>query len=415
MSDATINANNQTPAGSAFAYDARTSNGERITGTIDAGSAEAAGGLLRSLGLEVLNLAPAFATGSKRLRPLRTDEFVAFNQQLAQLTEAGLPVEHGLRLIAKDVRSGRLAQTINAVAGELEGGASLPQAFEKHRRQFPSLYSRLIDAGVRANNLPAMLLNLGRHAQLVQRMRAMLWEALSYPVIVILCLLGLLAFLGILVLPRFEAIFKDFGTQLPGITVMAMEGARLMPVFLVALLVLLVAAMITIGVLKSTGASARAYDLLVLPMPLIGPVMTKNLVARWCDAMATALGAGLDLPAAIDVAGEAVGSPAVARDGRRLVEKIEAGQSPEGAETRILPPAVGAMLSMGAQGKDLPTALVTLGQMYQEQSELRLATLPAVLTPLLFLLIGAVIAFVVVALFAPIISLIQSVSGPMKK
>src|SRR4051812_46690888 len=113
-----------------FAYRAEAPGGENVSGTIDAATSDAADTLLRSLGLKVLEVSPA--KRPVKLRALRGDEFIAFNQQLARLTQAGLPVEQGLRLIARDVRSGRLARTINVLAQELEAGAPLPEAFEKH-------------------------------------------------------------------------------------------------------------------------------------------------------------------------------------------------------------------------------------------------------------------------------------------
>jgi type II secretory pathway component PulF len=144
--------------------------------------------------------------------------------------------------------------------------------------------------------------------------------------------------------------------------------------------------------------------------------MRRNLIARWCDAMSVAVGSGLDLPAAIDLAGEAVGSPKLRGDGRKLIALVEAGRPLEEAgDLAILPPTAAAILAMASSGRDLPRALETLGQMYQQQAELRLSTIPAVLTPLLLLGIGIVIGIVIMAMFAPMFSLIQSVSGPVGK
>ena len=102
-------------------------------------------------------------------RALGGDDFVAFNQQLAQLAKAGLPLERGLRLIAADLGRGRLARAITEVADELERGTPLAEAFDRHRGRFPSLYGRLVDAGVRSGNLSEVLLNLGRHLDMGQR------------------------------------------------------------------------------------------------------------------------------------------------------------------------------------------------------------------------------------------------------
>src|ERR1051325_9445380 len=147
MTDAAI------PAGT-FSFTAQTPDAQAISGTIDASSIEKAGARLSALQLRVLNMEPA--TRPVRTRPLRTEDFLAFNQQLAHLTQAGLPVEQGLKLMAQDLHSGRLAETIRQVAGELEKGVPLGEAFDRHRGRFPSLYGRLIDAGVRAHDQTAV-------------------------------------------------------------------------------------------------------------------------------------------------------------------------------------------------------------------------------------------------------------------
>src|SRR2546429_172030 len=147
-------------ATTSFAYQASTADGRTIKGTIEAPDMAAARMQLVSLNLNVLSIAAV--TSARAGRRLSGEDFIAFNQQLAQLPRAGLPVERGLRLIADDLRKGRLADATRQIAADLESGEALPAAFEKRRAQFPPLYGRLIDAGIKANNLPAMLFNLGR-------------------------------------------------------------------------------------------------------------------------------------------------------------------------------------------------------------------------------------------------------------
>src|SRR5213594_3429432 len=135
-----------------FSYKAQTvDGGEALTGTIDAASADQARMRLETLRLRVIELGPAAGT-SPAVRPLRGEDFITFNQQLAHLTAAGLPLEHGLRLIAQDMRRGKVTDTIRQIASDLEKGEPLGRAFEKHASQFPVAYGRLIEAGVQTNN-----------------------------------------------------------------------------------------------------------------------------------------------------------------------------------------------------------------------------------------------------------------------
>ena len=126
----------------------------------------------------------------------------------------------------------------------------------------------------------------------------------------------------------------------------------------------------------------------MLPLPLIGPVLRRNLIARWCDAVRLGVEAGLDLPRAIELAGEAVASPRLKRDGDELIGALSSGKTPDAVigSTRLLPATVPAAMTLAAQNSDLPRTLATLSEMYQQQAETRLNLIPGLLTPLLILL-----------------------------
>src|SRR5688572_17181769 len=392
-----------------FAYEAQTADGEPITGTIDAPDVEHATRQLHALRLRVVRIEPV---RRPRSAPLRGEDFLAFNQQLSQLTSAGLPVEQGLRLIAQDMRSGRLAATIEQVAAELERGTPLGEAFDKHRTKFPPLYSRLIEAGVRAHNLPGVLLNLGRHLELVTRLRATLWRSTVYPATVLIGLALVLLFLSTSLIPQFREIFEDFGVRLPVITQVLLSSAYWLPPLLVALIAVIVVPFVLWPLLRAVGWSQPVTEHVLLHLPLVGTVLRRNLVARWCDALRIGVSAGVDLPGAIRLAGDAVGSSKLRDDGEKLIGALEAGVPLErGRPTTLLPATVVASLELAQSHHDLPTTLATLAQMYQQQAETRLNMIPSILTPLLLILTALAIGFVVLGLFAPFLSLLQSITG----
>lgn len=398
------------PSSGQFAYQAQTTTAEALTGTITAPDAQAAARTLEGLGLRVLEVTPA-QPPARRGRPVRGEDFLAFNQQLAQMTAAGLPVEYGLRLIARDMRSGRLAATIDDVAADLEAGQPLGEAFDRHADKFPPLYGRLVQAGVRANNLPAMLLNLGRHLEMVQRLRALLWRAFSYPLMVVIGLLVVMAFLGLFVLPQFASIFKEFKIQLPLITDILLTVARAAaPIAAVTAVAVIVLALLW-RTIQSTPAGRRIVDVVGLRIPLVGGVLRWNMVARWCDALRLAVESGVDLPGGIALANDAVGSPALARDANNVWKMLESGEAVRGAMTmplRVLPPTVPAAIGLASERYDLATTLGNLADMYQRQAELRMGSIPTVLAPVLLVTVAVMIGTVVVGVLAPLIVLIRS-------
>lgn len=390
-----------------FAYRGRGPSGQSVSGTIDAGDHAAATALLESLGVDVVELARV--DRPRRGKPLSGGEFAAFNQQLAHLTRAGLPIESGLRLIAQESR-GRLAQSIHRVADEVERGRPLGEAFKAHRGEFPPLYGELIDAGVAGNNLPAMLFNLSRHHELVGRLRNAVWQALAYPLVVLLALLLVMLVLSVWVIPQFQEIYQDFDTELPGLTLLLLRAADAAPVVLVALIVVVVAAPVGWRLLQASGHDAMVSDALGTPLPLIGPVLKRSLVARWCDAVRVGVEAGLDLPRSMRLAAQAIGSPGLARDTQRMAATLERGERiGEAGGLYVLPASVPAAMDLSTNQTQLADTLDTLTQMYRQQAEARMGFVTALMTPLLIGLLGVVIGFTVLALFLPLMRITTSI------
>ncbi len=406
------------PKPSTFAYKAVTSDGQSISGSIDARDQSEALQRLQSLQLGQIQFEPA--ASPPRPKALRGEDFLAFNQQLAQLTGAGLPVEQGLRMIAVEMRRGSMRRTLDLVAAELESGKTLPEAVAAYRDKFPPLYAQLIDAGIRAGNLSGILLNLGRHLTLVRKLQAALWQALSYPAIVLVAFFGVLYFILVALVPKWEPMLLGFANVRFWVRTNGAYSSRdlVIPWFTRALFevsnvvsawpllwVLAVAAILALAAwafLRMTNRNEAFSERLLLPMPLIGRGLRRNLISRWCHAVALAVEAGLDLPAAISLADDATASPRLSADGDAMIAAVNSGQPLSLAPVRkILPATVVAAMEMSAARGDLPLTLRAMAQMYQQQAELRLDSIQAVLTPILLVLIGLAVGGLMVALFAP--------------
>jgi len=401
-----------------FRYEAQTATGQVVRGTIEAASAVETRDRLAALGLRVLAVETApdeaalpSSTAPRRRAPLGPDDFFVFNQQLAHLTAAGLPVERGLRLIAVDMKSGRLASAANAVAEELERGVPLKDAFEHHASRFPALYSQLIEAGVQAANLPSMLFNLGRHLELMTRLRRALWRAFAYPIAVLIALSAVLLFISVVILPTFRDIYKDFHTTLPALTEFTLWFGSVYPVILAVVGLFVVTALFAAKVLEATGRGSLLADQIGLRLPVVGRVLHANLIARWCDALRLGIEAGLDLPRAINLASDATGSNRLANEAGQLTAMIGAGQPLGNFRGHLLPATVPAAFELAARSGDLPATLATLGRMYEEQAEQRLRILPSLITPVLMVFIAVALGLTVAAMFLPLVKLITSVSG----
>lgn len=405
-----------------FAYEAQTPDGQRFKGTLEAASPEEVQARLSALQLHVLSVVPVERAAKARGSGLGADEFLIFNQQLAHLTEAGLPVERGLRLIAIDLKSGRLSRAAQGVAEQLERGVPLEQAFAGNSAQFPPLYGKLVEAGAKAGNLPAMLFNLGRHLELKERLRQSLWRTVSYPVVVLVALSLVLLFVSLRVLPFFQNMFevmaRDFrhpewfgGPSFEGIpwpTQLLMNIGGIYPFVLAGVAGVVALVLGVDGAIKLSGQPGIRWLDALRHTPLIGKILRLSLLARWIDAVRLGIEAGLDLPRAIALAGDATsGSQRLARDSAELAELISGGKPLVGYQGRVIPATIPAAIELGSATADLPAVLWTLTRMYEEQAEHRLRLLPAIITPLMMIGVGGGIGLCIAALLLPYSQLLR--------
>jgi type II secretory pathway component PulF len=397
----------------AFSYRAQTPTGQILSGTIDAADEADARQRLSLLQLQVLELQPSTPRPARRPREMGRDDFAAFNQQLAQLARSGLPVEQGLRLVAEEMGRSLMKETLTQVADDLETGKSLPQAIEAHRGQFPPLYSELVDAGIRSGNLPGILLNLGRHLAMVRRLQTALWRTFSYPLVIMVFFLAIFALIVTRLVPLIADTFKNF--EQPLITrlmigicgILSGEG---LAVVLTVLGALLIAGFALLGM---AGRDHTFAEGIILRVPLLGPIVRRNLISRWCDAVSIGVDAGMDLPAAISIADLAIGSAALERDGGDIVATLMSGKpataSPKG---KVLPPIVAAAIEMASVRNNLAEQLRGLSNLYQDQAEMRIRSVQAILTPFIVICMGIAVSFLLLAVFAPIIALVETISSP---
>jgi type IV pilus assembly protein PilC len=416
---------------SIFRYAAQAADGQTFAGTLEGTSAVAVQAKLARLQLHVLSVEPAPALEARRRSPLGPEDFLVFNQQLGHLTAAGLPVERGLRLIAADMHSGRLASAARSVADELERGVPLSTAFDKHASRFPPLYGRLIDAGVQAGNLPGMLFNLGHHLELVSQLRKALWRTLAYPLMVLSAMSLVLLFISLVILPKFRDMCADFRTTLPSATEFILWFGQILPYLLLGFLGVILLAFLVAIMLRVMGKAGTLADHVLIRLPVIGPVLRWTLVARWIDALRIGIDAGLDLPRAAALASSSTASPRLEREGEQMAALLVSGRPFHQFEGKLIPQTIPASIELASRGggggsasgaavegsgepgekRDLSSILATLTRMYQEQAEHRIRMVPVIVTPLALIAIAMTVGMTIIALFLPLVKLVSSVSG----
>jgi len=393
-----------------FDYVAQSRGGAAISGFLEAADGTDAMATLRAMGLQNIELSEA--RRPRVCRPLGSDDFIFFNEQLSSLAGTGICLDVGLRQLGKDIRSPRLRLVLDALAADVERGQPLDEAIENRAPQLPALYARVVRAGVKSGQLPATLLNLSHHLRLVSETRRLVSEALTYPAIVLILALGVLCAALLIVVPQFVGAFEDFGIRLPPVTAAMVGLARVLPEVLLVLGLIIVGSAIGCLLLGLTSSGRALRERFTFFVPFAGAMIRNSLRARFLRSMAFAVNSGIPLPEAIRLSAGATASPALSRDADCVAARVEQGGAVFEAcrGRRVIPAMFGYVVDVGSRGLDLPNSLVQLSKGYESGAVHCQRLLRSWLAPVAVIGVGIVIGLMVLALFMPLAALLQSVS-----
>lgn len=395
-----------------YEYRAVTAGGSVVVGQIEAEQRAAAADALLAMRLDIRDLDES-AAPPPAMRDLSADDLSFFNEQLATMADAGIALDEGLAQLAHDVESPRLRRWIEALVGDLRGGRTLEQAIAAHEAHLPLLYSRVIRAGVRTGNLPTTLLNLNEHLRITGRTRRILWELLSYPILVALLGLTIVSLFFTFVVPKFAEIFVDFDTNLPTLTQLTIDLARMFPQILLVLAVLVAMIVLTWRSLRYTPRGRRARERLAGTLPLVGDVQRTSLIARFLRAVATAVGTGVPLPEALRLGAGATGGELLRGEAEELALAAERGDSLVTAaqNVRFIPQLFAFCVQSARSRNALPAALGKLANAYEQRSEQAQLLLHSTMLPIVIVFLGGFIGLAVIAMFLPLVKLVSSMTG----
>jgi len=394
-----------------FEYEALTASGRLMRGTFEAAGPDEARQALADMQLAVQRLERSRPPGPRT--PVGRSELRLFNEQLAAIARAGIPLERSLRELAADAASARMRRLIERIADELESGTELREAFEKHAGSLPPLYGRIIEAGVKSGRLGEMLTSLNRHTEVAARTRQIVFEAVCYPVVVLLLAAGLFTGFLVYVVPPFGRIFESSGWRVPPATatLLALSGnVGGLWIGFGCLAALAVGARFAMGLAP---AGRRFRERVKLSVPVLGRLLRHGLLGRFADLAALLTGAGLDLPSCLRLAGSATGSDLLAADCEAVARGVEAGGrlTDSAANARVLPRLFVYSVEFGASRNELTDSLYGLAGMYDDRVRIEQGRLQAVLLPVLVVTVGLGIGWGIVSLFLPMAEMLRMMQG----
>jgi type IV pilus assembly protein PilC len=420
-----------------YAYEAMNASGQEVKDEVEATSSEEAIAKIRQKGFfptkvrekaakkAVKKKAAADQTAANRKKMpfaiggVSTKQLTAFTRQLSTLQDAGLPILRSLQILEQQQKPGLLKAIIGGVAEDVEGGGSLSDSMAKYPKAFDKLYVNMVNAGEAGGVLDLILARLADFMEKSQRLKKKVIGAMIYPAVVITIAIAIVSMIMIFVIPKFEQIFKDFKVSLPPVTQYLLIVSRwfandygwayvLFSPFIIFMFLKL---------LRMSDGGRYAVDVVKLKIPILGAIVGKSVIARFTRTLGTLISAGVPILDAINITKETAGNEVYARALSKVHDAIREGESfadPLRA-TKVCDAIVVNMVDVGEETGDLDKMLLKVADNYDNDVDVLVGSLISILEPVMVVVLGLIVGFIVIALFMPMIALIGAVSGSGKK
>jgi len=393
-------------------------NGEIVEGVYVADNEAKLRHELEEKGLFVLSLQPkgAIAGISVRLpRPsaINTREFLVFNQELATLLKAGMPLVQSLDLLKRRVTTPTFRGVLDDVHEKVRSGSALSEAFASHGALFPSVYTASLLAGERSGNLDAVLRRYVEYTKIIATLKRKTLSALVYPAILITLALGLVSIIVLKVVPQFSDFYASFGAELPLLTRIIVSVSDFVRAqFLLLVLVVFIAVVTFLGWIRQPGQKAK-FDHLILAIPMLGQVAAKFATSQMARTLSTLLGGGLPLVNALDIAAKSIGNQYMAKQLEIVSGRVREGESFARAleARRVFPEVAVKMAEVGESTGALQDMLNTVADFYDEEIATNMERFVTLVEPVLLVIMGMVIAGLLLALYMPLFQLSSVLNG----
>lgn len=348
-------------------------------------------------------------------KTVKSKTLMIFTRQLATLIDAGLPLLRGLTVLAKQEKDPVLRNTINALADAVQGGSTFSESMGQHPRIFNKLYINMVKAGELGGVLELVLNRLAEFQEKAQKIKNKVVAAMAYPVIVLIIALAIMLFLLAFIVPKFEQIFKDMlgNKPLPPLTQAVIDASNLVKGNWYYLLAGAVVIIVIYRFIAQSPGGRVMIDRIKLRLPLLGDLSRKSAISRFSRTLGTLVTSGVPILQALnitrDTAGNAIVADAVTKvhdavkEGESIVQPLEA--------SGVFPPMVISMVDVGEETGQLPEMLMKIAEVYDDEVDNAVEGLTSLLEPIMIVLLALIVGTIVIALFMPLISIIQNMQN----
>ena len=403
-----------------FAYSGRTRTGQTISGEHVADSMDAAVAALRRDQIMVTRIDAAKAAKSKEAKAkapkgksVPAKNLAIFTRQFSVMIDAGLPLVQCLEILGRQEPNKHFAAAILKVREDVEAGAALADAMKRHPKTFDALYSNMIAAGEAGGILDTILKRLAVYIEKAVKLKGEVKSAMIYPVAVIVIAVLVVGAILWKVIPTFASLFQGLGAQLPMPTrvVIALSDGIVAYGWIVLVVIGLIGW--AIKTYYATEGGRRMIDRLLLKTPILGGILRKVAVARFCRTLSTLLASGVPILDGLDITARTAGNAIIEDAIQTTRSGIERGETVSGPlrETNVFPSMVVQMINVGETTGALDAMLSKIADFYEEEVDTAVAGLLTLMEPVMIAFLGVVVGGIVIAMYMPIFDLISKLTG----
>ncbi|HZI93643.1 MAG TPA: type II secretion system F family protein [Patescibacteria group bacterium] len=343
-------------------------------------------------------------TTFKRKR-ISAKEFLIFNQELASLISAGLPIISSLDILIERRKNPVFKQVLADIRDQVKSGGSLSEAFESHGDLFPRLYASALASGERSGEIVGVLRRYISYSKTVMTLRKKVTSALVYPMILVTMAIGLVILMVTVILPKFQEFFTGMQADLPFVTVALLSVAGWVSRYLFILVPLFAVAVGALITYKKSEAGTMAWDQYKMKIPFLGPVFSKYAISRFCRTLATLVQGGIPLVTSLEISARAVGNLVFEKEMMTVARKVREGQPLHESleKTGVMTDMAVEMIKVGESTGSLEEMLSNVSNFYDEEIDTDLSTIVSLMEPALLIFMGAVVATMILAIYLPLL------------
>lgn len=438
-----------------FQFEAMDATGAEIKDVIDATTEEEAQATIRQMGYFVTKISVKKSRKKEEAGPaakkkrgfvfggVRSKDLTAFTRQLSILQDAGLPILRSLRILATQAKPGRLKYSLEDTCDEIEAGATLSEAMAKSPRCFDRLYVNMIKAGEAGGALELILQRLADFQERAESLKRKVKGAMIYPIFVVGIAVLILTLIMIFIVPQFREIFTEFDLELPPMTEMLVWMSENTVNYWYMIPLIPTSIWLFIKLVRKFKQGRMGWDQYIIKVPIFGALFEKNTMARTARTLGTLVSSGVPILEALNITRDTAGNALFERMYSRISEAIREGESiakpmKENStpgfhpvalffwittipliggliyllkyKQRIVDDIVVNMVDVGEETGELDTMLYKVADVYDEEVAVLTDSLTKLMEPILIIVLGGMVGFIVIALFIPLVKLIEGLS-----